>query len=437
MYFVAGKMRKFEIRLYNLFEKKFILLFFCFLIFLIGNCANIVPPVPLREGYSAPGEEVIPSLLVSGNIISNRDSVGVQKYDESSWISLQFKGEIDTTSIGIKVVDINGNRIPFIREWDTSKDKTKLILKPLDRLSYNTGYILKTSGTEIYKLNGEYFDLNGDKIVGEVIDDDFVFPFVTVKTDNSKGDWSFVSEDKIPPFVTPMVFFLAGEKPTPYVWTDANIALYIYDYTWELADTSIIVVAVDSATVKNNNFEIAEKDSKEKIPLKSVTYVSSPEAPDFGRVIIDPFSELKPDRWYFLRVRGGVSDIYGNKLGRDDSVVFEKKFKTFFCNHDSSECVKDTTAPVVLNWRNLGPSFEVEFSELIDAASVTDSAVYLSEARGELFVRNDCGQTFVRFTTSKRISVSGHTAFVTEAVKDLAGNKVKEVVSNYFEKRID
>jgi hypothetical protein len=437
MYFVAGKMRKFEIRLYNLFEKKIILLFFCFLEFIIVNCAKIAPPVPLRGDYSAPGEEVIPLFLISGNIISNRDSVGVQKYDESSWISLQFKGEIDTTSIGIKVIDINGNKIPFIREWSVYKDITILVLKPLERLSYNTGYILKVSGTEIYRVNGKYVDFDGDKIAGEVIDDDFVFPFVTVKTDDSKGDWSFVSKDQIPPFVAPVVFFLAGEKATPYIWTDANIALYIYDYTWELADTSIIVGAVDSSTVKKNNFEIIDKNSKEKIPLESVTYAGNPGTPNFGRVIIDPSFDLKPDRWYLLRVLGGISDMYDNKLGRDDSAVFEKKFRTFFCNHDSTECVKDTTSPVVLNWRNLGPSFEVGFSELIDAASVTDSSVYLSEARGELSVRNECGQTFVRFTTLKRISVSGHTGFVTEGVKDLAGNKIKEVVSNYFEKEID
>jgi hypothetical protein len=437
MYFVAGKMGNFELRLYNPFEKKITLFFFCFLVFFIGDCARIAPPVPLRGDYLAPGEEVIPSFLISGTFISNRDSVGVQKYDESSWIDLQFKGEIDTNSTGIRGIDMKGKEIPFIREWNVSKDRTTLVLKPRERLSYNTCYILKISGTEVYKLNGEYVDFDGDGITGEVIDDDFIFPFVTVKADNSKGDWSCILQDSIPPFVVPRVFFLIGEKTTPYVWTDVNMALYIYDYTWESGDTSIVVRAVNGNTLRKDNFVIVEENSKKKVSFESVTYGNNPDSADFGRVVIAPSGNFNPESWYILRVFGGISDIYGNKLGEDNSVVFEKKFRTFSCNHDSSECAKDTTAPVVLSWKNLGFSFEVEFSEMIDAGSVTKSAVYLSEAKGDLYVRNECGRTFVRFTTLKRISVSGHTAFVTEAVRDLAGNKIKEVVSNYFEKEID
>ncbi len=437
MYFVAGKMRNFELRVYNPFVKKLILLFFCFLVFLIGDCAKIAPPVPLRGDYPGSQAEAIPLFLISGTVISNRDSVGVQKYDESSWVGLQFKGEIDTTSVGVKVIDKNGNRIPFVSEWSVSKDKTALVLKPSERLNYNTCYILKVSGTEIRKLNGEYVDFDEDGITGEVIDDDFVFPFVTVKADDSKGDWSGIQEDNIPPFVVPMVFFLTGEKTTPYVWTDVNIALYIYDYTWELADTSIVIRAVNSNTVKKDKFVIIEENSREKVSLKSVTYCNNPDSADFGRVVVAPSGKLKPESWYILRVFGGISDIYGNKLGRDNSVVFEKKFRTFFCNHDSTECVKDTTAPVVLSWKNLGSSFEIEFSEMIDARSVTGSSVYLSEAKGDLSTRNECGRTFVRYTTLKRISISGHTGFVTEEVRDLSGNKIKKVVSNYFEKEID
>jgi hypothetical protein len=432
------KMRS-ELKNKGLQKRRIAQIMFLFFIagFFLSDCAVVAPPLPLREDYPGSQAEAIPPFLIRGTVISSRDSVGVQKYDESSWISLQFKGEIDTTSTGIRVIDMKGKEIPFISEWTVFKDKTALVLKPSERLNYNTCYILKFSGTEIHKLNGESVDFDGDGITGEVIDDDLVFPFVTVKADNSKVDWSGILQDSIPPFVVPEVFFLIGEKKTPYVWTDVNIALYIYDYTWKLADTSIVVRAVNSNTVKKDNFVIVEESSKKKVSLKSVTYGDNPDSADFGRVVIVPSGNLKPESWYILRVLGGISDSYGNKLGMNDAVVFEKKFRTFFCNHDSTECVKDTTAPVVLSWKNLGSSFEVEFSEMIDAKSVNKSSVYLSEAKGDLYIRNECGRTFVRFTTLKRISISGHTGFVTEGVKDLVGNKIKEVVSNYFEKEID
>ncbi len=429
-------MKKFKLFLYNRFEKKLIYLLIGFLILFVASCARIGPPVPLKEEYGVSGENVIPPLLIYGEILEKRDSVGVQKYDKSSWIGLQFRGEIDTTSTGMRIIDLNGNKIPYIREWDVSKDKTRLVLKPRDRLSNNMGYLLRISGTEIYKLNGEYFDFDGDKVAGEPIDDDFVFPFVTVKADASKGEWSFLSKDEIPPFISSKVFFCIGGDPTPYIWTDANIALYIYDYSWNILDTSAIVSAVDSSSVKKNNFEIVEKNNKQKIPLKSVTYIDSSGASDFGKVVIEPSLPLKPDRRYLLRVLGGISDTSGNKLGKDDSVVFEKDFVTFNCNHDSTECVSDTIPPEVLSWRNLGPSFEVAFSEMIDTKSLSDSSIYVPELEGELSVRDECGYTFVRFITSKHVGVSGYTAFVTGKVKDLTGNKVREV-SHYFKRQTD
>lgn len=429
-------MGNFKSRLYNTFKK--ILIFFCFsiLVFFLGGCAKIADPSPLREGYSERGEIVIPVILITGTVIENRDSVGVQRYDKASWVNIQFRGEIDTTSRGIRVMNIAGEEVPFAREWDVSPEVTELILKPGERLNYNNVYMLKVSGAEMYKLNGEHLDINGNGVVGEVLEDDFVFPFVTFKTDNSRGEWKDVTEDKMPPFVTPSVQFLIEGKPTDYVWTDADIALNIYDHTWEAADTSIIFRAVDASTLNKSKFKIIDEESKKELGIKDIDYIGDKDAENFGRVLIDLADNLKPGSFYILKVLGGISDSHGNKLGKVGSVVFEKRFKTFSCNHDRTECIKDITAPVVLNWRNLGPSFEVSFSELIDHESVTASSVYIPDVKGELSLRNDCGQTFVRFTTSRRQSIVGHIAFVTEEVKDIAGNKVKEV-SNYFERKTD
>lgn len=429
-------MEKFELCLYNPFEEKFLCLLFSFLILFIVGCAKIGPPIPLKEEYEISVEEAIPPLLIYGKILENKDSVGVQKYDESSWINLQFKGEIDTTSSGIKVIDISGKSLQFIREWDVYKDKTLLVLKPSERLDYNMIYLLKITGAGIHKLEGEYVDLDNDGLEGEAIEDDFVFPFVTFKADNSKGDWTSLEGDNIPPFLSPYIEFLVGEKKASYIWTDVDIALEIFDYTWQLADTSVIIGAVDTATVDKNDFKIVAKNSGKEVFLESVKYIHDLEDEDFGKVIIDPKDNLKPQSWYILQVLGRISDMNGNKLGEDDSVVFEKDFVTFNCNHDSTECSSDTVPPEVLNWRNLGPSFEVTFSETIDAESVNDSSIYIPKVEGELSARNECGHTFVRFTTSKRVGVSGYTAFVTGEVKDLAGNKVKEV-SHYFERKTD
>ncbi len=436
MYFVAEKMRTFKLFDYNPFEKNFIFLFLCIFVFFVLDCAKIGPPVPLRKDYTEAEEKEIPSVLIYGTIVENQDSVGVQKYDEASWINLQFMGEIDTTSRGIRVIDVAGNEVPFIREWDVYEDRTFLVLKPGERLDYNTVYVLNIYGTEVYKLDGGYVDFDVDGVGGEAVDDDFVFSFVTLKSDNSKGEWPVIIEDKFPPFVVSSLKFLINEKSTDYLWTDVNIALEIYDHTWQTADTSVIVGKVDAATLSKDDFKIVEEKSGKEITLRSITYIDDLTDADFGRVIIDPTDNLKPQSWYILRVLGGISDMSGNKLGKDDSVVFEEKFRTFTCNHDSTECILDTIPPVILNWKNLGPSFEVAFSELIDIASVTDSSVYIPEVEGDLSIRNEYGQTFVRFATLKRGSVSGYTGFVTEEVRDLAGNKIKEV-SYYFERKID
>jgi hypothetical protein len=418
-------------------DKKFIFLFFCMSLSLVFSCAKIAPPTPLRAEYAELERgEIVSNISVSGTVVKKQDSVGVQKFDETSWINLQFKGEIDTTSTGVKVIDAAGREVPFTREWDVSPEVTGLVLKPAERLNYNTVYLLKISGIGIYKLNGQYADINRNGVPGELIDDDFIFPFVTFKNDNSKGDWRGIGLDKIPPFVTPSFKFLIEGQPTDYGWIDADIALAIYDYTWDTADTSIIVASVDTATLDKDKFKIVEESTQKEVLIKEINYIGNPDTADFGSVLIDPVDNLEPESYYILKVLGGISDFFGNKLGEDGSVVFEKRFKTFSCNHDSSECARDTTAPVVLKWRVIGPAFEISFSELINPESVTDGSIYVPELEGKLSLRNEGGQTYLRFTTLMRKSVFGYTAFVTEKVEDMAGNKAKEA-SFYFERKTD
>ena len=412
-------------------EKKF-LFRGVILLFALG-CAKIAPPVPLSSDYSEPGRPVVPVIAVTGNVIKSSDSVGVQKFDESSWINLHFKGEIDSSSGGVKVFDAAGEEIPYEKEWEISEETTMLVLKPFERLDYNSLYILKVSGNEMREIKGGYLDIDEDGKEREALDDEMVLPFVTFKNDNSKGDWTGIDEDKIPPFVVPTMSFLIEGKSTGYVWTDANIALGIYDYTWDISDTSITVSAVDSATVNPDNIKIVEEKGGKEAIIEEIDYTDNADSSDFGRALIKLAGNLEPESFYVLKVFGGIADSSGNKMGEDSSVVFEKRFKTFSCNHDSSECVPDTTAPSVLDWKNLGTAFEVSFSELIAPESVTDSSVYVPRVEGKLFLRNERGQTSVRFVPSRRVSFFGREAFVTDEISDIAGNKIKEV-EHYFER---
>lgn len=414
-------------------KKNCIFLFLCVAVFIVSGCAKIADPLPLREDYLEAAREALANIAA---IVKCRDSVGVQKFDEVSWFTLPFRGEVDTSSGGIRVFNTMGKEVPFIKEWDFSDNETVLVLKPAERLNYNTTYILNVSGAEMYDLKGERLDINRDGIRGEVLADNFVFSFVTFQSDNSKGDWQGVGLDKLPPFVVPSLKFLIKGQSTDYICTDVDIALNIYDYTWEMADTSITFRAVDAATLNKSRFKIIDEQSKKEVRIKDIDYVEDKDSEKFGQVLIDPDGNLKPESFYVLRVMGGISDSSGNKLGTDKSVVFEKRFRTLSCNSDSTECVDDKTAPVILNWRNLGPSFEVSFSELIDPRSITSKSIYIEGVDGELSYRNECGQTYLRFTTSSRISLFGSTAFVTGEVRDLSGNKVKES-SHYFARKID
>ena len=399
---------------------------------LLIYCAKIGPPVPLNESYEKLAEKATPPVFAYGSIAENRDSIGVQKYDESSWINLQFKGEIDTFSGGIEVFDFKGEEVNYVKEWEVTKDKTYLFLKPSERLNYNTVYVLRISGSKLREVKGGYLDLNGNGKAGEFIVDDFVFPFVTFQADNSSGDWSVIKEDELSPFIVPSLGFLIGVKVSDYIWTDANVALNIYDYKWKNADTSVVIVALDSASVGKDDFEVVEQESGKEIFIKNVSYIDDDKNPVFGRVIIEPIENFKPQSWYIFRVFGNISDDSGNKLGESDSVVFEKRFRTFNCTSDSSECVEDTTSPKIVKWENFGVSFEVSFSEIMDAESINESSIYIPKVEGEFSIRNECGQTIVRFTTSKRVGVSGYTVFLSGEITDLAGNKLKEV-SYYFE----
>jgi hypothetical protein len=409
-------------------KKNCIFLFFCVAVFIVSGCAKVADPFPLREDYLEAAREALSNIAA---IVKSRDSVGVQKFDEVSWFYLPFIGEIDTSSGGIRVFNTSGKEVPFVKEWDVSDDGTGLVLKPGERLNYNTVYILNVSGAEMYDLKGERLDINRNGVRGEILADNFVFPFVTFKSDNSAGDWQGAGLDKIPPFVVPSLKFLIKGQSTDYICTDVDIALNIYDYTWKMADTSITFRAVDAATLNKSKFRIIDENSKKEVGIKDIEYIGDKEDENFGRVLIDPADNLKGESFYILRVMGGISDSSGNVLGTRNSVVFEKRFRTFSCDSDSSECVEDKTAPMVLNWRNLGPAFEVSFSELIDPESVTGRSVYIPDVEGELSLRNECGQTFVRFINSRRLSIFGYTAFITEEVKDFAGNKI-EGVSHYF-----
>ena len=85
-------------------------------VFLIIGCAKIADPSPLREDYLEASREALSNIAA---IVKNRDSVGVQKFDEVSWFYLPFRGEVDTTSGGIRVFNTIGREVPFVKTGRT------------------------------------------------------------------------------------------------------------------------------------------------------------------------------------------------------------------------------------------------------------------------------------------------------------------------------
>jgi len=388
-----------------------IFLIFTGSIFLITSCANqgITPLSPETD-------EITGKLSsVSRIFANNKDSVSIYPESENSWLYIDFFGEIDTSTAGIIIERFDGMEIHYFKGWSIKRRKTELILKPQDTLEYNTAYLLKVISNKVIDLNNNLIDKDNDGIGGEDYDDDYFYAFTTLKSDGSSGDYAESLTDIFHPFISRDIYFLTVDSIVKEIWTDVDIAINIYDLTWNKTDTSLIISGVDANTVNDSTIMLFLNNSEEVKVTSTIAYESDTAEENFGRVLINPKENLKPERSYILRILGSIKDEEGNKLQKYNNIAFEKEFITLSCNHDSSECL--VKAPFIVNWIYLGSSFEVEFSKRIDRNTINNNTIYLEEngirIDGDLSVRDTGRNSIVVFSRKDGKSISGATAYVT------------------------
>jgi hypothetical protein len=414
---------------YEIFMKRIFLLF-TVLTFLTTNCANqAITPF-------SPETDEIPSKLpsISRMFVYNKDSVSVYPESENSWLYIDFFGEIDTSTAGVIIERFDGIEVPYFKKWSIKGRKTELILKPQDTLEYNTTYLLKIISNKIIDINNNLIDKDSDGIGGENIDDDHFYTFTTLKSDGSSGDYAVSLTDIFRPFIWRDIYFLAGDSTVKEIWTDVDIAINIYDLTWSKKDKSLIIRSVDANTVNDSTIMLISNNGEEVKVTSSIAYESDTAKENFGRVVIDPEENLKPEKSYILRIFGSIKDEAGNELWEYNNIALEKKFKTLSCNYDSSECL--VKAPTIINWIYLGSSFEVEFSKRIDRNTININTIYLEEngirIDGDLSIRNAGRNSIVVFSRKDGKNISGTTAYVTSLISDLKGNKKGVTESHDF-----
>mgnify|MGYP007065694099 CR=1 FL=1 len=139
---------------------------------------------------------------------------------------------------------------------------------------------------------------------------------------------------------------------------------------------------------------------------------------------------------YKFVLYGAIADSRGNKLHRTETIAYTTNFQTRACNHDSTDCADDIEPPSVLDWYNGGTYFEVEFSEVIDESTITQSTIYLMDGwtkiDGVISTRNAAGHTVVKFSTVEGVNISGMTGVVSPEIKDTAGNRTGVTYSHTF-----
>ncbi len=404
---------------------------------ILTGCANqgINPLSPDTEVLGSIGNP-IHLVDISGTPIGDRDSVTVYPDKEEGWIYIHFDGVVDTLTKGILVEKTDGIKVPYNKEWKVSGGKTDLTLKPRDTLDYNTTYILKIITSKVSDINGNLLDRDGDGVGGESPDDYYIYGFTTFKLNGSHGDYAVNMEDKFSPGIVPGMYFLIGDSVVSDAWTDVDVAIDIYDLTWDRRDGSVVIVGADKKTIDETTVTLVSIDKGEEVALSDVIYGDDTSAIDFGRITVKPAHNLKPNTAYIMRLLGSIADNKGNKLWRYDNIAFEGEFTTLACNHDSSECREVIIPFTVVTWTNLGSSFEVEFSGKIDRNTITKSTIYLEvggvRIGGILSVRDEGTHTIVRFSRVDGNSVSGTTAYVTFEISDLAGNRREKTETHAF-----
>jgi hypothetical protein len=405
-----------------------IFLVFTGLAFLITCCAN--------QGITplSPETDEIPSKLssISRIYVYNKDSVSIYPDMKNSWLYIDFVGEIDTSTAGIIIERFDGLEAPYYKRWSIKGRKTELTLKPKDTLEYNTTYLLRVISNKVFDINNNLIDRDGDGVGGEFRDDDYFYTFTTLNSDGASGDYANNLKDIFHPFISSDIYFLTGDSIVKEVWTDVDIAINIYDLTWNNKDTSLIIKGVDSNSVNDSTIMLISNDNQEVKVSSIVVYERDTTEENFGRVVIDPEENLKPESSYILRILGSIRDEAGNKLCVYNNIAFEKRFKTLACNYDSSECL--VNAPFIVNWIYLGSSFEVEFSKRIDRNTINNNTIYLEDngirLDGDLSIRNIGRNSIVLFSRKDGKSISGTTAYITSEISDLDGNK-KGVTESY------
>lgn len=234
----------------------------------------------------------------------------------------------------------------------------------------------------------------------------------------------------------------AAHLAAPYVWsfvtgatTDSTppgvLTLVPVDGAIDIATNRMVVVTfdepIDPATVSNLSFTLAAPGPT---PVSGTTRTAGPS------ISFTPDTSLTGATVYTATVASGVADLAGNPIGTDRVFSF------------TTGAAADTTAPIVVATSPAGAATAVAvnsrvcatFSEPIDPATLTNTAVKLTGPRGG----TETGTVAIGASSNLLCFVPGtdlagnatYTAVVTTDVRDLAGNALAAPFTFTFTTRV-
>ncbi|MCD6277086.1 Ig-like domain-containing protein [candidate division WOR-3 bacterium] len=368
------------------------------------------------------------NLDVTGRLIDDNVAVGTEKDDPTSWITIMFSNNMEGGNVDVHVYEYTksgiDDEVEFTKEWDHGSFGSVLLLKPADDLDYNKNYVLKINASGTFDRYGKKLDKDGDEVGGETPDDDYLFYFVTRKSDGSDGDAIPWIEDTLTPVVSSGVRSTDGSNTFTTLYFDYRICIKIEDRTYDTTG-AIIDTFIDDETVNENTVKVLDYYTGEEVS-GSVTYNEDNSSSLNRYVIFKPDDDFQPDHRYILRLYADIKDEAGNKLWETDPYI-DYIFTTSDQDHNGDTLEIDFRPPYIVDYQRDGVYGKIYFSEPIDHNTVGPATIYATSGMqltyqvGEVMYNGKLvSVVFVSRVDGNNIA--GTTVRITGAIKDLAGN---------------
>ena len=368
------------------------------------------------------------NLDVSGRLIDNNLAVGTDPEDQTSWITIMFSNNMEGGNVDVHVYEYTtsgiDDEVEFTKEWDHGTFGSVLLLKPADDLDYNQNYVLKINASGTYDRYGKKLDKDGDEVGGETPDDDYLFYFVTRKSDGSNGDAIPWIEDTLTPVVTSGVSTTDGSSIYGTLYFDFSICIKVEDRTYNSGGT-VVYDDIDDNTVNENTVKVLDYYTGQEVK-GSVSYNKDNTSPLYRYVIFEPDDQFQPDHKYILRLYADIKDEAGNKLWETFPYI-DYTFTTFYQDHNGDTLEIDFRSPYIINYQRDGVYGKIYFNEPIDHNTVGPATIYATSGRqltyqvGEVMYNGKLVSVVVVSRVDGH-NISGTTVRITGAIKDLAGN---------------